>query len=627
MTNTATSIQRATTAVVVSLVFTSTWLTASPAGAAGGRGSAGSSGDAGVSGPPAKAAQPLGSLPGIDVSHWQGTIDWAQVAASGQRFAIAKATEGQTFVDPMYVTNKGGAEAVGIAFTAYHFARPDDTPGDAILEADHFVDGAQLAPGNLIPALDVERTGGLAQTELTEWILAWLARVTERLGVRPMVYTSPNGWKNRTGDTTAVADAGYTVLWVAHWSVASPTVPANDWSGNGWTFWQYGDCGTVPGIEGCVDVDWYDGTAFDPVMVPFPDVTPPAVALAPPTGVAGPVTATFSEVVREVTPANVLVWAPGTGTYPEAALTCQSGKGVVVDCATGIVRTAVVQPLEPLVSGEAYEAVVNPAAVQPAVVDRSGNPAPTTAQGFAPPTEAEQWSPAVTYGWRRVSNRRAYGRSYAVEHLAGASVSFAFTGRSVTWYTATGSAQGKAAVSIDGRPAGTFDQYAAEAGFKVARRFTGLERGSHTITVRVLGRGSANASDTQVVVDAFEVGGDVVRNPEMETSWGTVRTERASGGSVAASDLARSSVTFRFRGTGVDWYTVRNRSQGRAAIYVDGALVRTVDNYAAEPTFDVARRISGLADGLHELRILVLGEARPAARGTLVSIDRFVVAA
>ena len=89
VTNTATSIRRATTAVVVSLVFTSTWLTASPAGAAGGRGSAGSSGDAGVSGPPAKAAQPLGSLPGIDVSHWQGTIDWAQVAASGQRFAIA----------------------------------------------------------------------------------------------------------------------------------------------------------------------------------------------------------------------------------------------------------------------------------------------------------------------------------------------------------------------------------------------------------------------------------------------------------------------------------------------------------------------------------------------------------
>ena len=55
------------------------------------------------------------------------------------------------------------------------------------------------------------------QAQVTQWILDWLGRVTERMGVRPMVYTSPNGWLNRTGDTSAVAQAGYTVLWVAHW--------------------------------------------------------------------------------------------------------------------------------------------------------------------------------------------------------------------------------------------------------------------------------------------------------------------------------------------------------------------------------------------------------------------------
>ena len=74
---------------------------------------------------------------------------------------------------------------------------------------------------------------------MTTWILTWLARVTERLGVRPMVYTSPSGWATRTGDTTAVAEAGYTVLWVAHWGVAEPRLPADDWAGHGWTFWQY----------------------------------------------------------------------------------------------------------------------------------------------------------------------------------------------------------------------------------------------------------------------------------------------------------------------------------------------------------------------------------------------------
>lgn len=627
MTTTATPARRPTTALIVSLALASLWIAAPPAGAAGGQGSAGSSLDAGAPGPPAATAQPPGSLPGIDVSHHQDAIDWAQVAASGQRFVVAKATEGQTFVDPMYATNKAGAEAVGISFTAYHFARPDDTPNDAMLEADHFVDVAQLVPGNLIPALDIERTGGLSQAEVTQWILVWLGRVTERLGVRPMVYTSPNGWANRTGDTTAVADAGYTVLWVAHWGVSSPTLPANDWSGIGWTFWQYSSCGAVPGIEGCVDVDWYDGTSFDPVTIPSPDVLPPTVTLAPPTGVAGPVTVSFSEVVRQVTPGNVFVWVPGTGTYPETALACRSGKGADVDCATGNVRTILVQPLAPLVPGETYEAVVNPPAVQPQVVDRSGNPPPTTAQGFAPPTEVEQGSPAATYEWRTTSHRRAFGRSYAVEHMAGASVSFVFDGRSVTWYTATGPSEGRAAVSIDRSSRGTFDQYAEQADFKVARKFTGLEPGTHSITVRTLGRGSANATDTRVVVDAFEVGGDVVANPELGASWGTVDAARASGGSVAASDLARASVEITFRGTRVDWYTARGRDQGQAAIYVDGAFVRTVDNYAPQRTYGVARSISGLADGIHTLRIVVLGEGRPAAQGTFISIDRFAVTA
>ncbi len=598
---------------------------APPAAAGGGPGAAGSSGDAGTPGPPVVTAQPVGSLPGIDVSHHQDVIDWAQVAASGIRFAFAKASEGRTFVDPMYATNKAAAESNGIAFSAYHFAKPDDRPNDAILEADHFVDTAQLVPGNLLPVLDIESTGGLSQAEVTDWILTWLGRVTERLGVRPMVYTSPAGWESRTGDTTAVADAGYSVLWIAHWDVAEPRLPANEWAGNGWTFWQYSNCGSIPGIEGCVDLDWYGSSDFGPVTIPSPDVTPPTLAIATPTGVTGPIEISFSEVVRQVTTDNTYAWAPQTGTYPEVALTCRSGKSVVVDCVVGNVRTVTVQPLEPLLPGETYEAVVNPAIVPTAVVDRGGNPAPTTMQGFAPPTEVEQGSPAVSYGWRTASKEDAYGGSFAVERRAGASASFAFQGRSVTWSTATGPAQGKAAVSIDGRAFGTFDQYAPRAAFKVERRFTGLERGSHTIAIRVLGTASAGASDTQVVVDAFEAGGELVKNPSIATSWGTLEAARASGGRAAAGDLARASAELTFRGTGVTWVTIRRRDQGRAELYVDGVYVRTVDNYAAEPAFGVERSITGLADGIHTLRIVVLGDARPAATGALVSVDRFVV--
>jgi GH25 family lysozyme M1 (1,4-beta-N-acetylmuramidase) len=609
------------TALAVALTFAlGTVVAGGSALAADGPGSAGSAGDAAVPLEPAVAAQPPpGSLPGIDVSHHQDAIDWAQVAASGQRFAIAKATEGRNFVDPMYATNKAGAEAMGMAFGAYHFAQPDDGPNDAVREADHFVDVAQLEPGNLLPVLDIERTNGLTQAEITTWILTWLGRVTERVGVRPMVYTSPAGWENRTGDTTAVADAGYTVLWVAHWGVAEPRLPANDWSGHGWTFWQYGNCGSVPGIEGCVDVDWYDSSSFDPVTIPSPDVTPPTATFTPPGDVEEPLEVSFSEVVHQVSPDNVYLWSPRTGSYPSVVLTCRSGRGVEVDCGAGNVREVTVQPSAPLIPGEDYEAVVNPAVVPLAVVDRGGNPVPTTTLPIAPVAEVEQDSAAVTYAWRTVSNRRAFGGAYAFERAEGATASFEFRGKAVTWYTATGPSQGRAAVRIDGEPVGTFDQYAPTQTFKVARTFGGLARGQHTITVRVLGRAASAATDTQVVVDAFEAGGDRVSNPALAASWGT------GPGGVRASDVTRASAELTFRGTGVVWITRRGPDQGRAQIFVDGVLVRQVDNYAPGPEPGVERTITGLVDGVHVLRIVVLGEARPAADAARVSIDRFSI--
>lgn len=604
-------------------------------GVTGSTGPTGVTGEIGPVGPlgpadPAVAptfAQPANSLPGIDVSHHQGAIDWVQVAISGQRFAIAKATEGQNFVDPNYAMNKAGAELNGIVFSAYHFARPDDTLNDAIIEADHFVDVAQLESGNLIPVLDIERTGGLTQAEVTTWILTWLGRVTERLGVRPMVYTSPSGWENRTGDTTAVADAGYTVLWVAHWGVAQPRLPANDWSGNGWAFWQYGNCGSVPGIQGCVDVDWYDGTSFDPVLIPSPDLVPPTVEFVVPAGAGGPVVASFSEVVHQVTAENTFVWTPGSGTYPEVELTCLSRRAVSVDCVTGNVRSVWVDPVEPLIPGESYEVVVNPAVVPIAVVDRAGNPAPTTSAPFAPPTVVEQDDAAVSYAWRTSSNADASGGSYAVERRGGASMSFGFEGDAVSWITATGPAQGVAAVSIDGVRVGTFDQFAERAAFRVHRTFDGLGEGEHRILVRVLGRASARARDTRVVVDGFEAGGAIVQESSGEASWSRAAFSQASNGDVVASELAGASLLLTFRGTGVEWTTVRNREQGRAAIYVDGVLVREVDNFATEPLFGVTRSVTGLLEGVHTLEIVVLGESRTRAMGTLVTIDRLAALA
>jgi GH25 family lysozyme M1 (1,4-beta-N-acetylmuramidase) len=591
-------------------------------------GTAGSSGTAGSAGPPLAGAQPPDSLPGIDVSHYQETIDWTKVAASGRRFAIAKATDGRSFIDPMYATNKAEAMAAGLVFGAYHFARPDGSANDAVLEADHFVDVAQLGQGNLVPVLDLERTGDLTPEQLIAWMLAWLGEVTARTGVRPMIYTSPHGWDSRTDDSTAIVDAGYTVLWIAHWGVDTPTLPANDWQGFGWMFWQHSNCGSVPGIQGCVDSDWFNGLTFDAVTIPSPDTTPPTAALSVPPGVSGPVDVRFSEIVRDVTSDNVTLRVLDTGEHVPSTLACASKDGRVVDCATGKIVTVTLQPIGPLIPGQTYAATVNPPEAPAPVVDRSDNAAPTTEQSFGAPTEIEQGSEAITYGWRTVAKAGTYGGSFASDHLAGATASFTFSGKKVTWFTVAGPSYGKASVWIDGHAEGTFNQYAPSVHTKVARSFTGLAPGPHTITVRVLGRrGSLQATDAQVALDAFQGGGRIWWTPPLRTTWQRADVGGASGGDVAVSDQARTTVALTFRGSGVRWQTVRGPDQGRAQIFVDGALVKTVDNYAATTTTGVLRSITGLAVGIHELLIVATGEARPASHGTKVSVDRFSILA
>jgi lysozyme len=205
-------------------------------------------------------------LQGVDVSQYQGRIDWKAVARS-QDFAIARATLGNTYVDTFYAANRNGARAARIRFGAYHFAKPGANLNDAIIEADHFVRVARLGRGDLIPTLDIEATGGLGVTALRTWVRTWLARVASRVGVKPMIYVSPSFWRTYMGNTTWFANAGYRILWIAHYNVSAPTVPAFNWGGRGWTFWQWTSCGRVAGIGGCVDRDRYNGSSLSRVTI------------------------------------------------------------------------------------------------------------------------------------------------------------------------------------------------------------------------------------------------------------------------------------------------------------------------------------------------------------------------
>ena len=77
--------------------------------------------------------------PGIDVSHYQGTINWTSVKNAGYQFAFMKATQGTTYVDPTFATNRTNATAAGIPIGFYDFCEVSTTATDAIAEANHFL--------------------------------------------------------------------------------------------------------------------------------------------------------------------------------------------------------------------------------------------------------------------------------------------------------------------------------------------------------------------------------------------------------------------------------------------------------------------------------------------------------
>jgi GH25 family lysozyme M1 (1,4-beta-N-acetylmuramidase) len=207
---------------------------------------------------------------GIDVSRFQRTIVWPSVAGAGVRFAFVQASRGsgadcavkptECGADPYFAANRIGAKSVGIRVGAYHRAFAsggtlEAARADAVAESDVFLAAVgSLESGELIPVIDVETPfTGMTATTLRAWVRAWVKRVKNRLGRKPMIYTNATSWA-ATGNTREFAKAKYP-LWVAEWGVGRPTVPAGNWAGRGYSVWQYTSSGSVPGISGRVDMN------------------------------------------------------------------------------------------------------------------------------------------------------------------------------------------------------------------------------------------------------------------------------------------------------------------------------------------------------------------------------------
>jgi GH25 family lysozyme M1 (1,4-beta-N-acetylmuramidase) len=220
----------------------------------------------------APAAASAARTPGIDVSRFQGRINWEQVAQDDVEFAFLQASRGsgndctvastECGADQFYDRNYRRARKAGIRVGAYHRAftggnGPKGVRKDARKEANVFLEevGGELREQDLPPVLDVEVPfDDLDGASLRRWIRVWLVKVEKELGVKPLIYTNASSW-SVVGDTTRFAERGYR-LWVANFEVERPKVPAANWGGLGWSIWQYTSSGSVDGIAGDVDLNY-----------------------------------------------------------------------------------------------------------------------------------------------------------------------------------------------------------------------------------------------------------------------------------------------------------------------------------------------------------------------------------
>jgi lysozyme len=235
------------------------------------------------------------TLEGIDVSIYQGTIDWAKVKADGIVFAFIRVSDGLPPIDSKFQENWTGARAAGVVRGAYQFFRQDEDP---VAQADLLLDTmGPLEDDDLPPVVDVESTDGAGPAEIVANVRTWADRIRAGTGRRPIIYTGPSFWNVQAGGSAGVTDL---YLWLAHWTTSCPDVPKGFTT---WTFWQYSSTGTVSGISGAVDRDRFDGDrqALDRMIAAShidgpPDAGAPDAAPVPGPPDAGPAAAVSSTV-------------------------------------------------------------------------------------------------------------------------------------------------------------------------------------------------------------------------------------------------------------------------------------------------------------------------------------------
>jgi lysozyme len=211
------------------------------------------------------------TLKGVDVSTYQGTVNWTLVKGAGQQFAFARISDGLNTPDTKFAQNWPAMKAAGLVRGSYQYFRPSQ---DAALQAQMVLDklaaAGGLKPGDLPPVLDLETDSGLTPSVVVARAKIWLAKIEAAIKVKPIVYTAAF-----MSNVIGTNFSGYT-LWVANYETTCPTMPSG-WTD--WHFWQSSDKGSVAGITGNVDTNFFNGTlpqleaiTLKPAQEPGPSV-------------------------------------------------------------------------------------------------------------------------------------------------------------------------------------------------------------------------------------------------------------------------------------------------------------------------------------------------------------------
>ncbi len=180
---------------------------------------------------------------GIDVSHYQGSIDWPAVAAANIDFAYVKATDGITYTDPAFDTNVASAAGTQLKLGAYHFFEADDDPQQQLA---NFLNAIKGKPLSLVPMVDVEVTDNQPASQIKRRLTQFLQQLEQATGCTPLIYSYRSFWQTNIGP-----DFNRYPFWLADYA-AKPSPPEGV---KNWQIWQYSEQGKVAGIEHPVDMD------------------------------------------------------------------------------------------------------------------------------------------------------------------------------------------------------------------------------------------------------------------------------------------------------------------------------------------------------------------------------------